>query len=98
MTATAEPGTFLSPRPGPDSVNFEKRDAILVAGLALFAVGLTPFMAPAYAIAIVAAMFFGIKLYVVRTRQAVRRDAGEGICAECGSPVRGGRCPDCGPG
>ena len=78
-----------------DSVNFEKRDIILIVGLLLFMVGLIPFMAPVYAAAIVIAMYFGIKLYVSQRQRLVEREVGRGLCAECGSPVFDKTCPNC---
>lgn len=90
-----EPGMFLCQSSNPDSVNFEKRDIILVAGLLLVVVGLMPFMAPAYAILTAAATFFAIKFYMGRRQQAVRRDIGEGVCAHCGSRIYKQKCPEC---
>lgn len=89
---------FLWPAPNPDSVNFEKRDVILVVGLLLFMIGLIPFMAPIYAAMVVIAMYFGIKFYARQRRQMVKRDVGEGICAECGSRIYNKTCPDCDAG
>lgn len=77
-------------------MGFERRDAILIAGLLFFMIGLMPFMGAVYAVAIVVAMYFGIKLYVARRRQTIAREVGEGVCMECGSSVSGGRCPACG--
>ena len=73
----------------------ERRDMLLIAGLVLFMIGLTPFMAPIYAALIVIAMYFGIKVYVGQKKRAIGRDVGEGVCMECGSKVSGGACPVC---
>ena len=77
------------------SLKFEKRDVILIAGLLLFMVGLTPFTGLALAIIIVIIMYFGIKLYVKKRKQSIENDVGEGICMECGSKVLDKKCPKC---
>ena len=76
-------------------MNFEKRDIILIVGLFLFMLGLIPFMAPFYAAFIVIAMYLGIKFYVSNRKKAIEKDVGEGICADCGSPVFDKKCPNC---
>ena len=58
-------------------------------------IGLIPFMEPIYAILIVTAMYFGIKIYVGRKKKAIEMDVGEGLCAECGSKITEKRCPNC---
>ncbi len=58
-------------------------------------IGLTPFMAPAYAVIIVVIMYLGIKVYVAKRKQSIERDVGEGICMECGSKVLNKKCPNC---
>jgi len=77
------------------SLKFEKRDVILIVGLLLFMVGLTPFTGLALAIIIVIIMYFGIKLYVKKRKQSIENDVGEGICMECGSKVLDRKCPKC---
>ena len=42
---------------------FEKRDLVLIAGITLVIIGLTPFMAPVYAVIIGFLLYFGIKVY-----------------------------------
>ena len=64
-------------------------------GLLLFMIGLMPFMPPIYAVLIVIAMYFGIKVYVGQRKRSILRDTGEGICMECGSKVSGKKCPVC---
>ena len=77
-------------------MEFGRRDAILIAGLVLFMIGLIPFMSPAYAAAVVVAMYFGIKIFVAKRNQSVRDKVGpEGICMECGGRITAGRCPAC---
>jgi hypothetical protein len=77
------------------SLKFEKRDVILIAGLLLFMVGLTPFTGLALAMIIVIIMYFGIKLYVKKRKQSIENDVGEGICMECGSKILDKKCPKC---
>ena len=77
------------------SLKFEKRDVILIVGLLLFMIGLTPFTGLAVAIIIVIIMYFGINLYVKKRKQSIENDVGEGICMECGSKVLDKKCPKC---
>ena len=77
------------------SLKFEKRDVILIVGLLLFMIGLTPFTGLALAMVIVIIMFFGIKLYVKKRKQSIENDVGGGICMECGSKVLDKKCPQC---
>ena len=77
-------------------MRFERRDGILVAGVGLLAAGMVPFVAPAYAIAIAAAVFLGIKWYSERRQRDVLSQIGKGVCAECGSAITGDECPQCG--
>ncbi len=76
-------------------LKFERRDILLIVGLLLFMIGLTPFMGLAYAVIIVVIMYFGIKVYVGKRKQSIERDVGEGICMECGSKVFNKKCPNC---
>jgi len=76
-------------------LHFEKRDIILIVGLIFFMLGLSPFVGIAAATIIVIAMYFGIKFYVSNRKKSMEKDVGEGICAECGSPVFDKKCPNC---
>ena len=76
-------------------LKFERRDILLIVGLLLFMIGLIPFMGLAYAVIIVAIMYFGIKVYVGKRKQSIERDVGEGICMECGSKIFNKKCPNC---
>ena len=76
-------------------MKFEKRDIILIVGLILFMIGLMPFMMPIYAVIIVTLMYFGIKFYVGKRRQAIISEVGQGICMECGSKIQNKKCPNC---
>lgn len=79
----------------PIPVRFERRDIILVAGVALLALGLAPFIAPIYAMAVAAAVFLGIKAYAARRQSTMLKLAGLGFCAQCGSAVTEHGCPQC---
>ncbi len=74
---------------------FERRDLVLIAGIILVTIGLSPFMAPIYAILIGILMYFGIKVYVVRKRKMIENDVGEGVCMECGFKIIDKKCPNC---
>ena len=76
-------------------MEFERRDIILIAGLLLFMIGLIPFMGLIYAIIIVILLYFGIKVYVGKKKQSIKRDIGDGICIECGFRILDKRCPNC---
>ena len=78
-----------------DFMKFAKRDILLIVGLLLFMIGLMPFMAPVYALAIVLIMYFAIKVFVGKRRQSIKKDVGEGICMECGSRLLNRKCPNC---
>ena len=77
-------------------MRFEKRDWMLAAGTGLLAIGLIPFVAPAYSIVVAAAVFFGIKAYSTKRQKDVLKQVGKGICAECGYPLAKDGCPRCG--
>ena len=77
------------------SLKLDKRDLILIVGLLLFMVGLTPFTGLALAMIIVIFMFFGIKLYVKKRTQSIENDIGDGICMDCGSSIRDYKCQKC---
>ncbi len=74
---------------------FEKRDIMLIAGIVLVIVGLSPFIAPIYAAIIGILMYFGIKVYVGRKRRMIENDVGEGVCMECGFKIIDKKCPNC---
>ena len=76
-------------------MNFEKRDIILIVGLLLFMIGLIPFTAPIYAVSIVVTMYFGIKFDEGKRRKSIKKEIGEGICADCGSKISNQKCPNC---
>ncbi|MDC6463583.1 hypothetical protein PQY74_03040 [Nitrosopumilus sp.] len=76
-------------------MKFERRDIILIAGLILVMLGISPFLGIAYSIIIVLVLFFGIKIFVAKKNQLIQQDVGEGICMECGSKIIDKTCPNC---
>jgi hypothetical protein len=58
-------------------------------------IGLLPFTAPIYAIIIVIAIYFGIKVYVGRRKKTLLEKIPQGICAVCGDKIIDGKCPTC---
>ena len=76
-------------------MKFERRDIILIAGLILVMLGLSPFSGIVYSAIIVIGLFFGIKIFVAKKNQSIREDVGEGICMECGSKIINKKCPNC---
>ena len=76
-------------------MKFERRDIILISGLILVMLGLSPFSGIVYAVIIVIGLFFGIKIFVAKKNQSIQQDVGEGICMECGSKIIDKKCPNC---
>jgi hypothetical protein len=76
-------------------LKFERRDIILIAGLILVMLGLSPFAGLVYSAIIVIGLFFGIKVFVAKKNQSIRQDVGEGICMECGSKIIDKKCSNC---
>ena len=74
---------------------FERRDFILLAGSALFVIGLFQYIAPEYAIAMGGGLFIGIKSFVVHRKRTIQKETGDGICMECGEKTIGKKCPNC---
>jgi hypothetical protein len=68
---------------------------MLILGILLVMIGLTPFMAPIYAAIIGILLYFGIKVYVGRKRRMIENDVGQGICMECGFKIIDDKCPNC---
>lgn len=76
-------------------MGLERRDYLLIAAAAFFAVGLAPYIGLAQGALVGAGVFFGTRLFVKRQKARMLRAAG--ACGRCGSPLDGGRCPSCGP-
>jgi ABC-type phosphate/phosphonate transport system permease subunit len=76
-------------------LKFERRDIILIAGLILVMLGLSPFAGLVYSAIITIGLFFGIKLFVAKKNQSIQQDVGEGICMECGSKIIDKKCSNC---
>ncbi len=68
---------------------------MLIVGIVLVIIGLSPFIAPIYAAIIGILMYFGIKVYVGRKRRMIENDVGEGVCLECGFKIIDKKCPNC---
>lgn len=57
--------------------------------------GLTPFMAPVYAVMIAIGIFFGIKAFTHSRQKFLEKNIGGGFCAECGEKITDKKCPNC---
>lgn len=68
---------------------------MLLAGCAIIGVGVAAISSGVVALAVAAALFFGIKVFAVSRRAAILRQAGEGYCADCGAQMADGGCPEC---
>ena len=58
-------------------------------------IGMIPFMAPAYAVAIAIAMYFGARVFVGRRKNQIQKEIGGGICATCGGKIVNNKCSNC---
>ncbi len=76
-------------------MKFVKLDLILLAGSFLIVLGLTPFMAPVYAVIISIGIFFGIKTFTYNRQKFLEKNIGEGFCALCGEQIINKKCPKC---
>ena len=76
-------------------MGFEKREIILIVGVLFLMIGMLPFIAPAYAVGIAIAIYFGIRVFVGRKKRLIKKDLGEGICALCGGKIVENKCPNC---
>ena len=54
-----------------------------------------PSMTIIHGIGIGIALFFGIKAFVTYRQKSMKKQIGEGFCAECGEKIQHGRCPNC---
>ncbi len=79
-----------------NSLAFQRRDFLLIAGILFFLIGLMGIgLAPIYAIIISITIYFGIRIFVARRKKMIKKDVGEGICAICGSRIENKKCPIC---
>ncbi|MCZ6581892.1 MAG: hypothetical protein O6761_01815 [Thaumarchaeota archaeon] len=76
-------------------MSFEKRELLLIFGLVFLMIGLLPFIPPVYAIAIVAAAYFVIKVFIGRRKKMIKKSVGDGVCMTCGGPTVKGKCDNC---
>lgn len=75
---------------------YEKRELLLIGGVLLFMIGLLGTGLPLiYSVIIAVAIYVGIKAYVGKRKQTLTRQLGQGVCADCGSELGGGKCPNC---
>ena len=74
---------------------FEKREIILILGILFLMIGMLPFIAPMYAVAIAIVIYFGIRVLVGRRKKQIRESIGEGVCAVCGRKIIKNKCPNC---
>jgi len=58
-------------------------------------IGLLPFMAPAYAVVIAIAIYFGLKVFVGRRKKMIEASVGNGLCVDCGEKIINNKCPVC---
>lgn len=74
----------------------QKKEVILVAGVLLFMIGLLGTGLPLiYSVIIAVGIYVGVKVFVGRRQQLITKEIPEGICAECGSKIYAGNCPNC---
>ena len=77
-------------------LGYEKRELILIVGIAFMVIGLMGVGLPMiYAIIISIAIYFGIKVYAGRKKKAILKNAPEGLCAICGEKIIDKKCPNC---
>lgn len=74
---------------------FIKRDFILLAATILFVLAAWTYLDLMYALGIGAGIFFGLKAITISKQSHIKKQVGEGLCAECGEKVVKGRCPSC---
>lgn len=73
-----------------------KREWILIAGIMLFMIGLLGTgLALIYSVIIAVGVYVGIKVYVGRKKLRIAKEIPEGVCAQCGAKIEGGRCQNC---
>ena len=61
----------------------------------VFGVAALPSMTLMHGIGLGIALFFGIKAFVAQREKTMRKQIGEGYCAECGDKIEHGKCPNC---
>ena len=78
-------------------MDFEKRDIILIVGVLLLIIGSYALVPQnlIQSIVISIAIFFGIKVFVGRSKKMLDKKIGEGFCVECGEKIIGKKCPNC---
>ncbi len=75
---------------------YDKRELLLIGGVLFFMIGLLGTGLPLiYSVIIAVAIYIGIKVFVGKRKQALARQLGQGICADCGSKLDGGKSHVC---
>lgn len=74
---------------------FEKREILLIVGILFLMIGMTPFIAPIYAVIIAVAIYFGVRVFVGRRKRQIQKSVGEGVCVVCGQIIIENKCPNC---
>jgi hypothetical protein len=77
-------------------LSYHKKEILLVGGVLLFMIGLLGVGLPLiYAVIIAVGIYVGIKVYVGRQQRLLTKEIPEGVCADCGSKIIAGNCPNC---
>jgi len=58
-------------------------------------IGMMSFIAPIYAVTIAIVIYFGVRVFVGRSKKQIQKSIGEGVCAVCGHGIIKSKCPDC---
>ncbi|HET8720211.1 MAG TPA: hypothetical protein VFM64_04370 [Candidatus Nitrosotenuis sp.] len=73
-----------------------KKEIILIAGILLVMIGLLGTGLPLiYSVIISVGIYAAIKVLVGRRQQSIMKEIPEGVCADCGSKIVDGLCPNC---
>ncbi|WOV92781.1 MAG: hypothetical protein R1F52_06635 [Candidatus Nitrosoabyssus spongiisocia] len=75
-------------------MEFVRRDIILIAGVFLFMLGLIQVMHPIYAAIIAIVIYFGIKVYVGKSKSYLLEKT-RGKCLVCGETLIDDKCKEC---
>ena len=76
-------------------MKFIKRDFVLLAATVMIVMAAWMYLDLMYALGIGAGIFFGLKAITAGKQAAIKKQVGEGLCAECGEKVVKGICPNC---
>ena len=76
-------------------MQFVKRDFVLLGATIMIVFAAWMYLDLMYALGIGAGIFFGLKAIATSKQAAIKKQVGEGLCAECGEKVVKGKCPNC---